>query len=369
MKKAYDDALVAIYQNGERLMPGNGYPMRLLLPGYQGNMNVKFLRRIKVVDQPAMSFYEARTYSQILPDGKAWRFHFLQEVKSFITHPSFGHSLKGPGYYDISGVAYSGNGRIAKVMVSADGGKSWAEAALQGPVHPKASRASACRGAGTASRSSCKAAPGMRPATSSRCAPSSSRARGETKKPVQSPLAFPNQHYNSLTSWGIDRKGDQACLRVTRSRRRLLALASAPRCAETPRPRQADHRSRHHGLGHRRHAGRHGPAAGPRHRGGRRQGVRREMRGVPRRRRQGRPGRARPLFGGRPMSSGIDTPKTIGNFWGHATTVFDFTRRAMPFNQPRTLTTDESTRHRLSAVPQQDHRRDRGDGRRRRCRR
>jgi Sulfite oxidase and related enzymes len=87
MKKAMGDALVAIYQNGERLMPGNGYPMRLLLPGYQGNMNVKFLRRLKVVDQPAMSMFESKTYSQLLPDGKAWRFHFLQEVKSFITHP------------------------------------------------------------------------------------------------------------------------------------------------------------------------------------------------------------------------------------------------------------------------------------------
>ena len=87
--------------------PGNGYPMRLLLPGYQGNMNVKHLRRIKLIDQPAMSFYEAKTYSQILPDGKMWLFNFVQEVKSFITHPSFGHSLKGPGYYDISGIAYS----------------------------------------------------------------------------------------------------------------------------------------------------------------------------------------------------------------------------------------------------------------------
>ena len=138
MKKALDDAMIALYQNGERVMPGNGYPMRLLLPGYQGNMNVKHVRRIKLIDQPAMSFFESKTYSQILPDGKMWLFHFTQEVKSFITHPSFGHSLKGPGYYEISGVAYSGNGRIAKVMVSADGGKSWAQAALQEPVLPKA---------------------------------------------------------------------------------------------------------------------------------------------------------------------------------------------------------------------------------------
>ena len=138
IKKALDDAMIVLYQNGERLMPGNGYPVRLLLPGYQGNMNVKHVRRIKLIDQPAMSFFESKTYSQILPNNKMWLFHFTQEVKSFISYPSFGHALKGAGFYEISGVAYSGNGRIAKVMVSADAGKSWAQAALQEPVLPKA---------------------------------------------------------------------------------------------------------------------------------------------------------------------------------------------------------------------------------------
>ena len=85
--KALDDAMIALYQNGERIMPGNGYPMRLLLPGWEGNMNVKWLRRLKLVEQPAMSYYEARTYAPILPGGKAYQFYFLQEVKSFITHP------------------------------------------------------------------------------------------------------------------------------------------------------------------------------------------------------------------------------------------------------------------------------------------
>ncbi len=207
MKKGWGDAMIALYQNGERVAPGNGYPMRLLLPGYQGNMNVKHLRRIKVVDQPAMSFYEAKTYSQVLPGGQLWRFHFLQEVKSFITHPSFGHSLKGPGYYEISGVAYSGYGRISRVMVSADGGKSWGEAALQGTPQPQAfvrftmpwrwdgqpvtlqSRAWDESGHGQPLRADFVA------------------ARGQTGKPVTNPLGFPNQHYNSLTSWGLDTKG------------------------------------------------------------------------------------------------------------------------------------------------------------------
>jgi sulfane dehydrogenase subunit SoxC len=208
VKKAYDDALVAIYQNGERLMPGNGYPMRLLLPGYQGNMNVKFLRRIKVVNEPAMSYYEARTYSQILPDGKAWRFHFLQEVKSFIIQPSFGQTLKGPGYYEIGGIAYSGTGRIAKVLVSADGGKSWAEAALQGAEqHPQAFTRFRMPwrwdgGPAVLQSRAVDEAGNVQPTRAEFVA-----KRGETRKPVASAGAFPNQHYNSVTSWGIDSSG------------------------------------------------------------------------------------------------------------------------------------------------------------------
>jgi sulfane dehydrogenase subunit SoxC len=210
VKKAYDDAMVAIYQNGERLMPGNGYPMRLLVPGYQGNMNVKFLRRLKAVDQPAYSYFETKNYSQILPGGKTWRFHFLMEVKSFITSPSFGLHLKEPGYYAISGVAYSGAGRIAKVMVSADGGKSWGEAALQGPVHDKAFTRFVMPwrwdgGPAVLQSRAWDEAGNVQPLRAEFVA-----ARGETRKPVATPLAFPNQHYNSITSWGINAKGEIA---------------------------------------------------------------------------------------------------------------------------------------------------------------
>src|SRR4029453_988861 len=138
VSKALDDAMIVVYQNGERLMPGNGYPMRLLLPGWEGNMNIKWLRRIQLTELPNMSYYESKIYAPILPSGKAYKFYFLQEIKSFITHPSPGLAMKGPGFYEISGLAYSGNGRISKVMVSADGGKSWAQAALQEPVLSKA---------------------------------------------------------------------------------------------------------------------------------------------------------------------------------------------------------------------------------------
>jgi sulfane dehydrogenase subunit SoxC len=207
LKKALDDAMIALYQNGERLMPGNGYPMRLLLPGYEGNMNVKFLRRLKLVDGPAMSYYETRTYSQIRPDGTAYRFYFLQEVKSFITRPSFGVNMSGPGYYEISGIAYSGTGRIAKVMVSADGGKSWAAAALQAPVNPKAFTRFRMpwRWDGQPVVLQSRAwdeAGNVQPTRAEFVA-----VRGETKKPPNV-LGFPNQHYNSLTSWGIDAKGE-----------------------------------------------------------------------------------------------------------------------------------------------------------------
>jgi sulfane dehydrogenase subunit SoxC len=96
------------------------------------------VRRIELTEEPGMTFYEARTYAPILPGGKVYRFCFFQDVKSFITHPSPVLALNGPGFYEISGIAYSGNGRIARVMVSADGGTSWAQAELQQPVLSKA---------------------------------------------------------------------------------------------------------------------------------------------------------------------------------------------------------------------------------------
>ena len=125
LAKCMDDALVCLYQNGERVRPSNGYPIRLLLPGFEGNMNVKWLRRLKLTAAPVMAKDETSKYTVLLPDGKAWQFVFPMEVKSIITHPSPGLTLKGPGFYEISGLAWSGKGRIRQVEVSADGGKSW----------------------------------------------------------------------------------------------------------------------------------------------------------------------------------------------------------------------------------------------------
>jgi len=206
--KALDDAMIALYQNGERLMPGNGYPMRLLLPGWEGNMNVKWLRRIELADQPAMSYYESRTYAPILPDGQAYRFYFLQEIKSFVTHPSPGLELRGPGFYEISGMAYSATGRIAKVMVSADGGQTWAPAALQDPVHSEALTRFRVPwrwdgGPAVLQSRAWDEAGNVQPTRAEIIA-----RRGETKTPVTNAAAFPSQHYNGPTSWAIDASGE-----------------------------------------------------------------------------------------------------------------------------------------------------------------
>lgn len=133
-----DDAMIALFQNGEPLRPQQGYPMRLLLPGIEGNASIKWLRRLKVMATPAFSREETSKYSDLLIDGRAELFSLRMGVKSIILSPSFGLDLAGPGLREISGLAWSGRGRIRRVEVSADGGASWVEAALGDPVLPKA---------------------------------------------------------------------------------------------------------------------------------------------------------------------------------------------------------------------------------------
>lgn len=135
LEKAMDDALVVWGQNGEPLRPANGYPIRLLLPGWEGNTNVKWLRRLKLGEAPFMTRWETSKYTDPLPDGTARIFSFEQDVKSIITSP---RALSGPGWWEISGLAWSGRGRIDRVEVSTDGGRVWTEAQLQHPVLSKA---------------------------------------------------------------------------------------------------------------------------------------------------------------------------------------------------------------------------------------
>lgn len=137
LDKALDDAILAYAQNGERLRPEQGYPLRLFLPGFEGNTSIKWLRRLKLGDQPYDSREETSKYTILQPDGKATRFNFVMEVKSVITQPSGGQQLRGHGFYEISGFAWSGRGRIRQVEVSTDGGKSWRDAQLQAPILPK----------------------------------------------------------------------------------------------------------------------------------------------------------------------------------------------------------------------------------------
>lgn len=136
--RARKDALLALYQNGERLRPENGYPMRLLLPGWEGVLNVKWLRRLELVRQPAMARNETARYTELLPSGKARQFTFTMQAKSLITQPSAHTLLPAHGLYQITGLAWSGQGKIRRVDVSADGGRSWLEAELQQPVLPQA---------------------------------------------------------------------------------------------------------------------------------------------------------------------------------------------------------------------------------------
>jgi sulfane dehydrogenase subunit SoxC len=138
LEKAMDDCLVAYGQNGEPVRPEQGYPLRLLVPGWEGINNVKWLRRIKVVDQPYMGMREATKYPSLRVDGKARWFQFELGPKSVITRPSGGQKLSGRGFYEITGLAWSGGGAIRRVEVSTDGGRTWKDAELQGPVHRKA---------------------------------------------------------------------------------------------------------------------------------------------------------------------------------------------------------------------------------------
>lgn len=138
MEKALDDALVVYAQNGEALRPEQGYPLRLILPGFEGNTQIKWLRRLEVSDAPYMTREETSKYTDLMRDGSARQFTFVMEAKSVITFPSGGHTLPEKGFYEIRGLAWSGRGKITWVDVSTDGGRNWTQAELEGPVESKA---------------------------------------------------------------------------------------------------------------------------------------------------------------------------------------------------------------------------------------
>jgi sulfane dehydrogenase subunit SoxC len=132
-----DEVLVAYGQNGEMLRPENGYPLRLVVPGVQGVSWVKYLRRIELGDMPYATKDETIHYVDLQPDGLHRQYTSIQEVKSVITSPSGGQVLLEKGFHNISGLAWSGRGKIKRVEVSADGGRNWRVARLQTPVMSK----------------------------------------------------------------------------------------------------------------------------------------------------------------------------------------------------------------------------------------
>ncbi len=134
LPRAMDDVLVAWGMNGEMLRPENGYPLRLVVPGVQGVSWVKYLRRLEVGDKPYYSKDESIHYIDLMPDGRHRQFTSLQEVKSVVTTPSGGQVLLNKGYYNISGLAWSGRGKIRRVDVSVDGGRNWQAARLESPI-------------------------------------------------------------------------------------------------------------------------------------------------------------------------------------------------------------------------------------------
>lgn len=138
LEKCLDDCLVVYGQNGEALRPEQGYPLRLLVPGWEGNVSVKWLRRIKVGDEPWFSREETSKYTELMPNGKARGFTWVNEAKSVITSPCPEKPVAAPGLYEVRGLAWSGHGKVKAVDVSFDGGVNWHSAQLQEPVLSKA---------------------------------------------------------------------------------------------------------------------------------------------------------------------------------------------------------------------------------------
>jgi sulfane dehydrogenase subunit SoxC len=137
LESCLDDTIVAYAMNGEMLRPENGFPLRLVVPGVQGVSWVKWLRRLEVGDMLWNAKDEAIHYIELMPDGSHRQYASIQECKSVITTPSGGQQLLDKGFYNVSGMAWSGRGKIKRVDVSFDGGNNWRTARLETPVLTK----------------------------------------------------------------------------------------------------------------------------------------------------------------------------------------------------------------------------------------
>ena len=185
--KACDDVLVAYGQNGEAVRPEQGYPVRLLVPGWEGNVNVKWLTQIRVVDRPAMSRSETAKYVDLMPDGTSWQFSFVMEAKSVITRPAGGQSLPGPGAYEItwaglvgprSGHTRGGLGRWRKDLDRRGSERSG--------IAQSADTICDSRGSGMVARQFCNRAAPMTPGTGNQPVRSWSRSAACTRAAMDS---------------------------------------------------------------------------------------------------------------------------------------------------------------------------------------
>jgi sulfane dehydrogenase subunit SoxC len=138
IEKCLDDCLIVYAQNGEALRPEQGYPLRLLVPGWEGNVSVKWLRRLKLGDKPWFSREETSKYTDLMPDGTSRGFTWVLDAKSVITFPCPEKPLRSPGLYEIRGLAWSGRGKVKRVDLSFDGGVNWQTAELKDPILSKA---------------------------------------------------------------------------------------------------------------------------------------------------------------------------------------------------------------------------------------
>ncbi len=191
-----NEAMVCYGQNGEALRPEQGYPLRLLLPGFEGNINVKWLRRLKLGSTPFMTRWETATYTDLMPDGKAYQFSLAMEAKSVITRPSGQQQLR-PGFHEIQGLAWSGRGRIAIVEVSVDAGRTWQAARVQEPVLPK------CH---TRFRLPWRW-DGQEAIIQSRCTDDTGYLQPSRDALIKVRGTHSSYHYNGIQSWKIGRDG------------------------------------------------------------------------------------------------------------------------------------------------------------------
>jgi len=191
-----EEAMICYGQNGEALRPEQGFPLRLLIPGYEGNINIKWLRRLKFGTAPFMTREETSKYTDLMPDGNAYQFSLVMEAKSVITSPS-GQQQIQPGFQEIRGLAWSGRGRVTKAEVSVDGGRTWQLARLQEPVLPKCHTRFLWpwrwNGQETILQSRCTDETGYVQPT-----------RQELVKVRGNNSVF---HYNAIQSWRVDRDG------------------------------------------------------------------------------------------------------------------------------------------------------------------